>query len=60
MLDVSGTPLLAAEGLSAWYGESHILHGANFNVRAGEVVSSFPTRKAAQSVSFSTRAILYG
>jgi len=39
MLDVSGTPLLAVEGLHAWYGESHILHGASFDVRAGEVVT---------------------
>jgi branched-chain amino acid transport system ATP-binding protein len=33
------SPLLAVEGLEAWYGESHILHGAAFNVRAGEVVT---------------------
>jgi branched-chain amino acid transport system ATP-binding protein len=32
-------PLLAIEGLQAWYGESHILHGATFEVRAGEVVT---------------------
>ena len=39
MLDVSSKPLLAVEGLHAWYGESHILHGATFEVRAGEVVT---------------------
>src|SRR5213595_4152325 len=39
MLDVSAKPLLAVEGLHAWYGESHILHGATFEVRAGEVVT---------------------
>ena len=39
MLDVSGTPLLAVEALHAWYGESHILHGATFDIRAGEVVT---------------------
>jgi branched-chain amino acid transport system ATP-binding protein len=38
MLDVSA-PLLAVEGLKAWYGESHILHGVTFDVRAGEVVT---------------------
>jgi branched-chain amino acid transport system ATP-binding protein len=27
------------KGLEAWYGESHILHGATFDVRAGEVVT---------------------
>src|SRR5215210_678609 len=39
MADMSGAPLLAVEGLHAWYGESHILHGATFEVRAGEVVT---------------------
>jgi branched-chain amino acid transport system ATP-binding protein len=39
MADRSGAPLLAVEGLHAWYGESHILHGATFEVRAGEVVT---------------------
>jgi branched-chain amino acid transport system ATP-binding protein len=32
-------PLLAVENLQAWYGESHILHGVTFEVRAGEVVT---------------------
>ena len=31
--------LLAIDGLQAWYGESHILHGVNFDVRPGEVVT---------------------
>jgi branched-chain amino acid transport system ATP-binding protein len=31
--------LLEVKGLSAWYGESHILHGMDFEVRAGEVVT---------------------
>ena len=35
----SATPLLAVNDLQAWYGESHILHGVNFDVRAGEVVT---------------------
>jgi branched-chain amino acid transport system ATP-binding protein len=34
-----GAPLLAVENLEAWYGESHILHGVNFDVREGEVVT---------------------
>jgi branched-chain amino acid transport system ATP-binding protein len=33
------TPLLAVRGLNAWYGESHVLHGVEFDVRAGEVVT---------------------
>src|ERR1700755_2746969 len=32
-------PVLAVENLEAWYGESHILHGINFNVNAGECVT---------------------
>ena len=31
--------LLTVEGLHAWYGESHVLHGADFEVRTGEVVT---------------------
>ena len=31
--------LLAVKGLHAWYGESHILHGVDFEVRQGEVVT---------------------
>jgi len=31
--------LLTVGDLHAWYGESHILHGAAFEVRAGEVVT---------------------
>jgi branched-chain amino acid transport system ATP-binding protein len=32
-------PLLSVKGLQAWYGESHILHGVDFEVRRGEVVT---------------------
>src|SRR4051812_3894982 len=31
--------LLSVKGLNAWYGESHILHGMDFEVHAGEVVT---------------------
>ncbi|MBV9394318.1 MAG: ABC transporter ATP-binding protein [Methylobacteriaceae bacterium] len=31
--------LLHVDGLQAWYGESHILHGVDFDVRPGEVVT---------------------
>ncbi len=31
--------LLSVNGLQAWYGESHILHGVDFEVRRGEVVT---------------------
>src|SRR5213082_1786567 len=39
MPDISGAPLLQVEGLHSWYGESHVLHGVSFEVRAGEVVT---------------------
>ena len=32
-------PLLAVRDLHAWYGESHVLHGINFDVFPGEVVT---------------------
>ena len=35
----AGAPLLAVRDLHAWYGESHILHGVDFDVAAGEVVT---------------------
>jgi len=39
MNNVAGSPVLSVENLEAWYGESHILHGMNFEVRPGEVVT---------------------
>jgi len=38
MLD-QRTPLLSVKDVHAWYGESHILHGATFNIQEGEVVT---------------------
>src|SRR3982751_2834292 len=35
----AATRVLGVQDLQAWYGESHILHGINFNVNAGEVVT---------------------
>ncbi|HEY4254462.1 MAG TPA: ABC transporter ATP-binding protein [Roseomonas sp.] len=31
--------LLAVRGLQAWYGESHVLHGVDLDIRPGEVVT---------------------
>src|ERR1700689_2620856 len=31
--------LLSVKDLQAWYGESHVLHGVDFEVRPGEVVT---------------------
>ena len=33
------TPFLELRDLHAWYGESHVLHGVNFTVHEGEVVT---------------------
>jgi branched-chain amino acid transport system ATP-binding protein len=32
-------PVLAVQNLEAWYGESHVLHGIDFTVQPGEVVT---------------------
>ncbi len=32
-------PMLEVRGLNAWYGESHVLHGIEFDVAEGEVVT---------------------
>src|SRR6186997_1480361 len=36
--DITGT-LLQVRELHAWYDESHVLHGVDFDVRPGEVVT---------------------
>ena len=33
------TPFLEVKNLQGWYGESHVLHGVNFHVNEGEVVT---------------------
>jgi branched-chain amino acid transport system ATP-binding protein len=35
----SGGAALAVRDLQAWYGESHVLHGMDFDIRPGEVVT---------------------
>jgi len=32
-------PMLTVRGLNAWYGESHVLHGVDFDIARGEVVT---------------------
>jgi branched-chain amino acid transport system ATP-binding protein len=34
-----GTAMLRIENLEAWYGESHVLHGVDLEIRQGEVVT---------------------
>ncbi len=38
-MSAAAEPLLAVAGLQAWYGEALILHGVDFDVRRGEVVT---------------------
>jgi branched-chain amino acid transport system ATP-binding protein len=45
------TALLAVENLQAWYGESHILHGVNFEVYPGEVVTLLGRNGAGKTTS---------
>ena len=48
--------LLAVADLHAWYGESHVLHGMNFEVREGEVVTLLGRNGAGKTTTL--RAIL--
>ncbi len=49
-------PALAIEGLQAWYGESHILHGVDLTVRRGEVVTLLGRNGAGRTTTL--RAIM--
>ncbi|MCP4360900.1 MAG: ATP-binding cassette domain-containing protein, partial [Chloroflexi bacterium] len=35
----NNTPLIEARGLHTYYGDSHILHGIDFNIHRNETVS---------------------
>jgi len=39
MNSANSAPMLAVKNLHAWYGESHVLHGVDFAVNQGEVVT---------------------
>ena len=43
------TMALEVKNLESWYGESHILHGVNFAVRDGEVVTLLGRNGAGRS-----------
>lgn len=43
--------LLTVRGLNAWYGESHILHGMDFDVRRGEVATLLGRNGAGKSTT---------
>src|SRR5258707_12013612 len=42
----AGTTVLSVQNLEAWYGESHILHGIDFKVNAGELVTLLGRNRA--------------
>jgi branched-chain amino acid transport system ATP-binding protein len=50
------TPALEITDLHAWYGESHVLHGVNFKVAQGEVVTLLGRNGSGRTTSL--RAIL--
>lgn len=62
MLDRNSTamapkkPLLGIENLQAWYGDSHVLHGMNLNVAAGEIVTLLGRNGAGKTTTM--RAIM--
>jgi branched-chain amino acid transport system ATP-binding protein len=49
-------PLLKVAGLQAWYGESHILHGVDIEIREGEVVTLLGRNGAGKTTTL--RAIM--
>ncbi|GLS52565.1 ABC transporter ATP-binding protein [Methylobacterium gregans] len=49
-------PLLALRGLQGWYGESHVLHGIDLDVRRGEVVTLLGRNGAGKTTTL--RAII--
>ena len=50
------TEMLRVSGLQAFYGESHILHGVDFNVSRGEVVTLLGRNGAGRTTTL--RALL--
>ena len=48
--------LLTVRGLEGWYGESHVLHGIDIDVRAGEVITLLGRNGAGKTTTL--RAII--
>ncbi|QEA12026.1 ABC transporter ATP-binding protein [Comamonas flocculans] len=50
-MNASQTTAIRFKDVQAWYGESHILHGVNFHVQGGEVVSLLGRNGAGRTTS---------
>ncbi|MGC4366738.1 ABC transporter ATP-binding protein [Hydrogenophaga sp. R2] len=53
-------PLLKVSGLDAWYGESHILHGVNFELYEGELITLLGRNGAGRSTTIKSVLGLVG
>lgn len=53
---MSDAPLLDVRGLQAWYGESHVLHGVDLDIREGETVTLLGRNGAGKTTTL--RAIM--
>ena len=59
MIDMDKSPkLLEVDGLNAWYGAAHILHGVSLNVGRGEVVALMGRNGAGKSTTLKSIAAL--
>ena len=56
MSAVTNTALLSVSNLQAWYGESHILHGVDFEIKRGELITLLGRNGAGRSTTL--KAIL--
>jgi branched-chain amino acid transport system ATP-binding protein len=50
----SAAPLLRVDGVDAFYGKSHVLHGVSLEIRPGEVVSLLGRNGAGKTTTLST------
>ena len=56
MIRADADALLAVRGLEAWYGESHVLHGVDIDIKPGEVVTLLGRNGAGKTTTL--RAIM--
>jgi len=56
----SSAPLLTVRGLEGWYGESHVLHGIDIDVKAGEVVTLLGRNGAGKTTTLRANSGILG